>query len=167
MGVEKITFGEEEYRMSSLSSWRYKELTGRTRLRPTIIKSSSNSLDALILHTKCCNLVRPYALSSPSNYLSLLSVSMRESRLIISHIPTHQFLSRNVKLSAFQSGTIEANYRLWRNGGTPSLRIYGMSPFPVLSFGVLMRRRIIRNEVFYRFTCSRGNLSVGDYCWWR
>jgi hypothetical protein len=142
-------------------------LMGRTRLRSTIIKSSSDRLDAFILHTKCCNLVRPSTLSSPSNYLSMLSVLMRQSRLIISHIPTHQFLSRNVKLSAFQSGTIEANYRLWRNGGTPSLRIYGQSPSSVLSYVVLMRRRTIRNEVFYRFTCSCGNLSVGDYCWWR
>jgi hypothetical protein len=43
-----------------------------------------------------------------------------------SHLPTHQFLSRNVRLSAFQPGKIESNYRTWRNGGTPSLRIYGM-----------------------------------------
>jgi len=97
---------------------------GRTRLRPTIVKGSSHSTDAFILHTKCCNLVRLLTIQQLVLPLDMVF------GLTVSHIPTHQFLSRNVKLSAFQSGTIEANYRLWRNGGTPSLRIYGMSPSP-------------------------------------
>lgn len=62
MGVEKITWGEEEYRMFSFILEMEGELMGRTRLRPAFIKSSSNSLDAFILHTKRCNLVR---LSTP------------------------------------------------------------------------------------------------------
>jgi len=87
MGVEKITFGEEEYRMSPpLLSQQI--LTGRTRLRPTIIKSSSDSFNAFILHTKCCNLVR--FSHSPSPFLRANSQPYSNSSILI---PERQIIS--------------------------------------------------------------------------
>jgi hypothetical protein len=128
MGVENIIFGEEEYRESSpwscsIPALRYLDpcpmLThARTRLRPPPLPSSSDRPHAFILHTKRCHLVSIL----PSTRLSHANTG--------SHLPTHQFLARNVKLSAFDPSKIGDNYRLWKNGGTPSLRIYGKSLFP-------------------------------------
>jgi len=61
MGVEKITWGEEEYRMSfchfDLDHQIGGKLIARTRLCPTIIASSSDRLDAFILNAERSNLV--------------------------------------------------------------------------------------------------------------
>jgi hypothetical protein len=51
MGVENITWGEEEYRMSLYILRGFIRLTDRTRLRPTIIKSGSDCFNAFILNS--------------------------------------------------------------------------------------------------------------------
>lgn len=51
-----------------------------------------------------------------------------------SHLPTHEFLSRNVKLSTFEPGKIEQVYRTWSDGGKPTIRLFGpASSYPSFS----------------------------------
>jgi len=59
-----------------------------------------------------------------------------------SHIPTHRFLAKNVKLSAFDGKKIALNVRTWRNGGVPALgwpEIWAAFKWPIiiLLLGVL------------------------------
>jgi hypothetical protein len=124
MGVEKITFGEEEYRMSPPISKKEGRLKGRTRLRPTIIKSSSNSSNAFILHTKCCNLVRLFTFSSLSNYMS-----MDLYKVISQHTNSYP------EMSSYQLSSLEQSKQIIDYGGTVEhlLYVYTVCPLSLLS----------------------------------
>lgn len=149
MGVEKVTFGEEEYRMSpflrleaQLAVPEPRSMT-RTRLCPTTLPSGRHSTHARILNTECRSLVSP----SSSPCLTILGAWYETDTF--SHLPTHQFLSRNVRLSNFQPGKVEQSYRTWKNGGTPSVRIYGMSPSAISMAEIWIKSLTHCTEVLY------------------
>ncbi|OCF35512.1 hypothetical protein I316_02564 [Kwoniella heveanensis BCC8398] len=51
----------------------------------------------------------------------LMSVFATPS-VAVYHLPTHSFVAKNVKMSAFTPTQVDRNYAVWRDGGSPSIK---------------------------------------------
>ncbi|WVR09115.1 hypothetical protein IAU60_006177 [Kwoniella sp. DSM 27419] len=82
--------------------------------------------------------VRPLSRAAVTVMMSVFATPS----IAIYHIPTHTFLLKNAKPSAFAPGQVEKNYAMWRNGGKPTLRIVDLLtqmrwPFTLLILAIL------------------------------
>ncbi|WWD21118.1 hypothetical protein CI109_105599 [Kwoniella shandongensis] len=68
--------------------------------------------------------------------VTVLMSTFTTPSVAIYHLPTHTFLSKNVKVTNFTPMKVDKNYDTWRNGGSPSLRfkdVFLAMRFPLIA----------------------------------
>lgn len=62
--------------------------------------------------------VRPLSRAAVTALMNVFSTPA----ISVYHIPSHRFVARNVRPSAFNSKNLETSHRLWSQGGSPALK---------------------------------------------
>ncbi|WVQ93269.1 hypothetical protein IAU59_000335 [Kwoniella sp. CBS 9459] len=62
--------------------------------------------------------VRPLSRAAVTVVMSVFSTPS----IAVYHLPTHSFVAKNVKMSAFSPTQVDKNYAVWRDGGSPSIK---------------------------------------------
>ncbi|WVF65607.1 hypothetical protein IAT40_000337 [Kwoniella sp. CBS 6097] len=62
--------------------------------------------------------VRPLSRAAVTVMMSVFATPS----IAVYHIPTHSFVAKNVKMSAFAPTQVDKNYAVWRDGGSPSIQ---------------------------------------------